>query len=152
MAATQLEAVLFRLGLLGILMPRRRGEDIELVPGHIVWKALTGVADLRWRVLEEVRRRVVALEVLPVYLALSGSVADGTAVNPADLLELIVVSPTHAPHDWQDQLDGLVAQLSLDLGNVVTVYLAESKAAASELAGPGSIVVDLPGVAQQGAP
>lgn len=141
-AVTQLESALFRLGLLGLLRPRRRGEPVHVVPGHIVWKALEGITDLTWRVAEEVRSRCErGLDPPPAYLALAGSVAEGTAAHPADLLELVVVPPEDGPADWRSGLDRLVAQLCVDLGNHVVVREAARLEEAAALAGVDAVVV-----------
>lgn len=76
---TQLEATLFRLGLLGLLAPRRKGEAVRLVPGHIAWAALRQPADLRDAVIDLVREEARAcLRPAPDYLALDGAVVEGT--------------------------------------------------------------------------
>ncbi|MBH1938097.1 hypothetical protein I5Q34_28190 [Streptomyces sp. AV19] len=124
-AATQLETTLFRLGLLGMLAPRARGEAVRPVAGHIVWKALDGLADLRWRVVEEARERMrTDLSPAPAVLALAGPVADGTATHAAEVLELVLVPPPGAPGDWWERADRAAARLSEALGNVVTVRRA----------------------------
>ncbi|MGW2598834.1 hypothetical protein [Streptomyces klenkii] len=133
-AVTQLEATLFRLGLLGMIEPRTRGEHVRPVPGHIAWKALDGLAGLGHRVVEEVRERAAAdLDPAPAHLTLSGPVADGSATHPADVLELIVVPPHSAPADWPEQIDRMAARLSRTLGNLVTVRIA---ATPEEAGGP----------------
>lgn len=118
--SSQSEAALFRLGLLGLIVPRRKGEVVRLVAGHIVWTALGQLTDLRGRVIDAVREQALGhLHPAPDYLALSGAVIEGTAAHPADVLELIVVPPAIAPADWRNGVAALVTQLSLDLGNVV---------------------------------
>ncbi|QNP68628.1 hypothetical protein IAG44_03505 [Streptomyces roseirectus] len=117
---TQAEAALFRLGLLGLLAPRRQGEDVCLVPGHVVWGALRQLADLRGRVAERVRAEVGAsLQPPPLHLALSGPVAEGRATSPSDVLELVAVPPPDAPDEWTEAVRALAVRLSRDLGNVV---------------------------------
>ncbi|MGW1977222.1 hypothetical protein [Streptomyces sp. NPDC001889] len=139
-AATQLESVLFRLGLLGMLLPRRRGEEIRVVEGHLVWDALREVTDLRGRLVGEVRRRVgEGVEPAPVYLALAGKVAEGVATHPADLLELLVVPPAGAPDDWAARLDAVARDLSRDLGNLVQTHVLPHPPAAA----PTTVVVPL---------
>jgi hypothetical protein len=97
---TQLEAALFRLGLLGLIAPRHQGEAISLVPGHIVWAALHRLTDLDDGVIDVVRAEVRArLHPAPDYLALTGAVIEGAATHPADVLELIVVPPPAARAD-----------------------------------------------------
>ncbi|MFJ9705788.1 hypothetical protein [Streptomyces sp. NPDC101234] len=141
---TQLEAALFRLGLLGLIAPRRKGEAVRLVPGHVAWEALRQLTDLRDRVIAMVRERARAdLRPVPDYLALKGAVVDGTASHPADVLELIVVAPTTAPADWLDDVATLVVQLSRDLGNVVVHHSAPDSRAA-EAIGEGTAVRVLP--------
>jgi hypothetical protein len=132
--STQLEAALFRLGLLGLVAPRRKGEAVRLIAGHVAWAALRQLTDLRDRVVDMVRERARAhLRPVPDYLALKGAVIDGTASHPADVLELIVVAPASAPADWQDDVTALVAQLSLDLGNVVVHRIAPDLRAAKTM-------------------
>ena len=141
---TQLEAALFRLGLLGLIAPRRKGEAVRLVAGHVAWAALRQLTDLRDRVVDMVRERAQAhLRPVPDYLALRGAVIDGTASHPADVLELIVVAPTTAPADWQDDVAALVAQLSRDLGNVV-VHRSAPESREAEAMGGGTAVRVLP--------
>ncbi|MFE7558284.1 hypothetical protein [Kitasatospora sp. NPDC057500] len=141
-AATQLEATLFRLGLLGLIEPRGRGEDVRPVAGHVVWKALDGLADLRPHVVEEVRERAAAdLTPAPARLAVAGPVVDGTATHPADVLELVVVPPSAAPDDWSEQAQRMAARLSRHLGNVVTLRVAATEAEAARSAGPGAVLV-----------
>ncbi|MFE6868837.1 hypothetical protein ACFVFS_20040 [Kitasatospora sp. NPDC057692] len=141
-AATQLEATLFRLGLLGLIEPRGRGADVRPVAGHVVWKALDGLADLRQHVVEEVRERAAAdLTPAPALLAIAGPVADGTATHPADVLELIVVPPPTAPEDWAEQAERMAARLSRHLGNVVTLRTAAPDADAARSAGPDAFLV-----------
>ncbi|MCD9195162.1 hypothetical protein [Streptomyces albireticuli] len=137
-ALTQLEATLFRLGLLGMLEHRARGDHVRPVRGHIAWKALDGLADLGGRVVEEVRARAAAdLDPAPAHLTLSGPVADGSATHPADVLELIVVPPHAAPADWPERIDRMAARLSRALGNLVTVRIT----ATPEEAGGPSLVI-----------
>ncbi|MFF7458632.1 hypothetical protein [Kitasatospora sp. NPDC008115] len=141
-AATQVEATLFRLGLLGLIEPRGRGEDVRPVAGHVVWKALDGLADLRRHVVEEVRARAAAdLTPAPARLDIAGPVADGTATHPADVLELIVVPPPAAPENWSEQAQRMTARLARHLGNVVTLRTAATDADAALLAGPGATPV-----------
>ncbi|GAA2261542.1 hypothetical protein GCM10010232_61250 [Streptomyces amakusaensis] len=141
-AATQLESVLFRLGLLGMVEPRRRGEDVRVVEGHIVWDAVGQLADLRGRLVDEVRRRAAeSLAPPPALLAVRGKVAEGTAAHPADLLEIVAVAPDGAPADWPARLDALAARLSRDLGNLVTVHLAPTAEEAIAGPGPGTVVI-----------
>ncbi|MGX2995230.1 hypothetical protein JNUCC64_13185 [Streptomyces sp. JNUCC 64] len=119
--ATQLEAVLFRLGLLGLLAPRTRGEDVRLVPGHLVWDALDGLLDLAPALRDRVRDRALrALDPPPPYLAVGGPVADGTATGPSDVLHLTVAVPVPAPDGWTGALEELAGRLAADLGNIVT--------------------------------
>ncbi|GLF93402.1 hypothetical protein [Streptomyces yaizuensis] len=144
-AATQLETVLFRLGLLGMLMPRRRGEEVRVVEGHLVWDALTRLTDLRGHLVDEVRRRVAeSLDPAPARLALFGKVAEGTAAHPADLLEIVAVAPEHAPGDWPTRLDTLARELSRDLGNLVRVHLVADPDEARHRAGPDAVVIVAP--------
>ncbi|MFF3787658.1 hypothetical protein [Streptomyces sp. NPDC001933] len=141
-AATQVEATLFRLGLLGLIEPRERGGDVRLVAGHVVWKALDGLTDLRQRVVEEVRERAAAdLTPAPARLTIAGPVADGTATHPADVLELIVVPPSAAPENWSEQANRMAARLSRHLGNVVTLRTAATDADAARFAGPEASLI-----------
>ncbi|MFJ4845499.1 MULTISPECIES: hypothetical protein [unclassified Streptomyces] len=136
----QLETALFRLGLLGLIAPRRGGEAVCLVPGHIAWDALRQLTDLRGRVVDTVRERTRAhLHPAPEYLALSGPVIEGTATHPADVLELIVVPPTAAPADWDDRLAALVTQVSRALGNVVVPRRARSTREAEAVGGESTV-------------
>ncbi|MER6976429.1 hypothetical protein [Streptomyces carpinensis] len=141
---TQLEPALFRLGLLGLIAPRRKGEPVLLVTGHIAWDALRRLTDLRESVVDMVRERArTHLRPAPDHLAMKGAVVDGTASHPADLLELIVVPPATAPADWHHGLADLVAQLSVDLGNVVVHHSAHDTGEA-EAMGEGKAVRVLP--------
>ncbi|NUP40339.1 MAG: hypothetical protein HOY76_25810 [Streptomyces sp.] len=141
--ATQLEAALFRLGLLGLVAPRRKGEAVQLVPGHVAWGALRQLADLRGSVIALVREEVrVRLRPAPRYLALTGPVAEGTATHAADVLELVVVPPSAVEADWHDRLTALVADLSRDLGNVVVHRVAgDMTQAEAEAMGPNAVLV-----------
>ncbi|MCW8375973.1 hypothetical protein [Streptomyces justiciae] len=140
--STQLEAALFRLGLLGLTEPRRKGDAVQLVPGHVAWDALRRLADLRDAVADMVREEAQArLHPAPAYLALQGAVAEGTATHPADLLELIVVPPLSAPAGWPDHLAALVTHLSRDLGNVVVHRTAEHTAEAEAMGGASAVRV-----------
>ncbi|MFE9659034.1 hypothetical protein [Streptomyces sp. NPDC005955] len=119
--ASQLEAVLFRLGLLGLLEPRARGEDIRIATGHLVWEALDGLLDLGPALRERVRARALRdLDPAPRYLGISGAVADGTATGPSDTLHLTVTAPASVPDGWVGDLEELVRGLASDLGNIVT--------------------------------
>lgn len=163
-AATQLESVLFRLGLLGMIVARRRGDDVRVVPGHIAWGAVGQLADLRGRLVDDVRRRVdETLTPAPVYLALTGKVADGTAAHPADLLEIVVVPPygegsatlttastastasatpaAPAADEWRARLARLADELSRDLGNLVQVHEMADADTARSHAGPAATVL-----------
>ncbi|MER7923012.1 hypothetical protein ABTY96_07730 [Streptomyces sp. NPDC096057] len=140
MTATQLEAALFRLGLLGLIAPRRKGEAVRIVAGHIAWAALRQLTDLQNRVIDMVRERAQAhLHPVPDYLALKGAVVDGTASHPADVLELIVVAPPTAPAHWQDHVAALVAQLSRDLGTGV-IHRSASDSREADAMGAGTAV------------
>ncbi|MEU6356590.1 hypothetical protein ABZ896_46020 [Streptomyces sp. NPDC047072] len=142
--STQLEAALFRLGLLGLVAPRRKGDAVRLVPGHVAWGALRQLADLRGAVVDLARRQARAhLRTAPTYLALTGAVVEGTATHPADVLELIVVTPPSAPADWHDHLAALVAELSQDLGNVVVHRTAQDVEEAQAWGGPAAVRVPL---------
>lgn len=122
--ASQLETVLFRLGLLGVLTPRARGEDVRLVTGHLVWRSLEPLLDPRPALLADLRARALReLDPPPPHLTAGGAVADGTATGPSGTLHLSVVAPGDAPATWVAALDGLVARLSTDLGNIVTYSL-----------------------------
>jgi hypothetical protein len=138
---SQLEAALFRVGLLGLIAPRHKGEDVRLVPGHIAWGALHQLTDLRGRVIDAVREQARAhLHPLPDYLALNGAVIDKTASHSADVLELIVVPPATAPADWQQGV-ALVTQLSRDLGNVVVSRSAHDTQQAEAMGGESTVRV-----------
>jgi len=140
--SSQLEAALFRLGLLGLIAPRRKGDAVRLVAGHIAWAALRELTDLRGRVIDTVRERARAhLAPAPEFLALNGAVIEGTASHPADVLELIVVPPTPTPTDWPDQLTALAAQLSRDLGNVVVPRLTHDVREAEAMGGRNAVRV-----------
>ncbi|GAA0416691.1 hypothetical protein [Streptomyces luteireticuli] len=140
-AATQLETTLFRLGLLGLIEPRARGEEVRPVPGHIVWEALDALTDLRGRVTTEARRcAALDLTPAPAHLALRGPVADGTAAHPADVLELVVVPPHAAPENWPEQVGRMAARLSRHLGNVVTVCHIPTVAEAVSLVGTTPVI------------
>ncbi|MFI2209939.1 hypothetical protein [Streptomyces sp. NPDC020141] len=142
-AATQLESVLFRLGLLGMVEPRRRGAEVRVVAGHLVWDAVGQLTDLRGRLADEVRDRAAAeLDPAPVHLALLGKVAEGTAAHPADLLEIVAVPPAGAPADWRPRLDAFAERLSRDLGNLVAVHLADTPDDARRAHGTGIVVID----------
>ncbi|MFF8959197.1 hypothetical protein [Streptomyces sp. NPDC014894] len=142
-AATQLESVLFRLGLLGMVEPRRRGAEVRVVAGHLVWDAVGQLTDLRGRLADEVRDRAAAeLDPAPVHLALLGKVAEGAAAHPADLLEIVAVPPAGAPADWRPRLDAFAERLSRDLGNLVTVHLADTPDDARRAHGTGIVVID----------
>ncbi|WP_149822919.1 hypothetical protein [Streptomyces tailanensis] len=142
----QLEAALFRLGLLGLVAPRRKGEAVRLVAGHIVWSALRQLTDLRGRVIDTVREQAQALlHPAPDYLALNGAVIDGAAAHPADVLELIVVPPATTPADWQHRVAALVTQLSCDLGNVVVHRGARDAQEAEAMGGRSAVRVFPPG-------
>ncbi|MDX2938792.1 hypothetical protein [Streptomyces ipomoeae] len=139
---TQLEAALFRLGLLGLIAPRRKGEAVHLVAGHIAWSALHQLTDLRGRVIDTVREQARAhLHPAPDYLALNGAVIEGTASHPADVLELIVVPPATAPADWEHGVAALVTQLSRDLGNVVIQRSARDIQEAEAMGGSSAVRV-----------
>ncbi|ELP63029.1 hypothetical protein ACKI1I_21075 [Streptomyces turgidiscabies] len=139
---SQMEAALFRLGLLGLIAPRRKGEAVRLVAGHLVWGALRQLNDLRDRVIDTVREQAQAhLHPLPDYLALTGAVIDGTASHAADVLELIVVAPAVAPADWQQDVAALVTQLSHDLGNVVVRHSAHDALEAEAMGGRSAVRV-----------
>ncbi|MGW0818332.1 hypothetical protein ACWD00_34880 [Streptomyces viridiviolaceus] len=140
--STQLEAVLFRLGLLGLIAPRRKGAAVHLVPGHIAWGALHQLTDLRDAVIDVVREEAQArLQPAPDYLALTGAVIEGTATNPADVLELIVVPPPTARADWHQGLATLVTHLSRDLGNVVVHRAAQDMAEAKAMGAANAVRV-----------
>ncbi|MFC9913260.1 hypothetical protein [Streptomyces sp. NPDC059862] len=140
--SNQLEAPLFRLGLLGLIAPRRKGEAVRLVAGHIAWPALRQLTDLRSRVIDTVREQAQAhLHPAPDHLALNGAVIDGTASHPADVLELIVVPPATPPADWQHGVATLVAQLSRDLGNVVVHRSARDTEEAEAMGGRSAVRV-----------
>ncbi|NUT26153.1 MAG: hypothetical protein HOV84_09580 [Streptomyces sp.] len=142
---SQLEAALFRLGLLGLITPRRKGEAVRLVAGHIAWGALYQLAHLRDRVIDTVREQAqVHLHPVPDYLALNGAVIDGTASHPADVLELIVVAPSTAPADWHHDVAALVTRLSRDLGNVVILRSAHDTREAEVMGGKSAVRVFLP--------
>ncbi|MFI6374442.1 hypothetical protein [Streptomyces sp. NPDC050546] len=141
-APAQIEAALFRLGLLGLVAPRRKGEAVRIVPGHIAWGALRQLADLSDRVIDTVREQTrVHLHPVPKYLALSGAVVEGTAAHPADVLELILVPPVDAPADWQVGVTVLVAQLSRDLGNLVVHRIARDTQEAEAIGGASAVCV-----------
>ncbi|MDX3077635.1 hypothetical protein [Streptomyces sp. MI02-7b] len=138
----QLETALFRLGLLGLIAPRRSGEAVRLVPGHIAWNALHQLTHLHRRVADTVREQMPAhLHPAPEYLALSGAVVQGTATHPAEVLELIVVRPADGPVDWEDGVAALVARLSRALGNVVVHRSARDTREAEAMAGAGAVRV-----------
>ncbi|MFD7406525.1 hypothetical protein ACFV7R_28480 [Streptomyces sp. NPDC059866] len=138
--ATQLEAALFRLGLLGLIAPRRKGEAVHLVSGHIAWGALHQLRDLRGRVIDAVREQAEThLHPAPDYLALNGAVIEGTASHPADVLELIVVPPATAPADWERGVGALVTKLSRDLGNVVVHRGAHDAQEAEAMGGKNAV-------------
>ncbi|MFF3559343.1 hypothetical protein ACFYXS_04790 [Streptomyces sp. NPDC002574] len=137
---TQLETALFRLGLLGLIAPRRSGEAVRLVPGHIAWGALHQLTHLHSRVADTVREQMRAhLHPAPEYLALSGAVVEGTATHPADVLELIIVRPADGPDDWEDGVAALVTQVSLALGNVVVHRGARDTREAEAMGGAGAV-------------
>lgn len=137
---TQLETALFRLGLLGLIAPRRRGEPVRLVASHIVWGALRQLTDLHSRVVDTVREHVRAhLHPAPEHLALSGAVIEGTATHAADVLELIIVRPTAGPVDWEDGVNVLLTQLSLALGNVVVHRAARDIQEAEAMGGESAV-------------
>ncbi|WP_409468023.1 hypothetical protein [Streptomyces sp. HC307] len=139
---TQLEAALFRLGLLGLIAPRRKGAAVHLVAGHIAWAALHQLTDLRSRVIDTVREQAQAhLHPAPAYLALNGAVIEGTASHPADVLELIVVPPATASADWQHGVAALVTQLSRALGNVVVHRSAHDTREAEAMGGRSAVRV-----------
>ncbi|MEV5200621.1 hypothetical protein [Streptomyces sp. NPDC053720] len=139
---TQLEAALFRLGLLGLIAPRRKGEAVQLVASHIAWAALHQLTDLRSRIVDTVRERAQAhLRTAPDYLALTGAVIEGTAAHPADVLELIVVPPADALDDWTDAVDALVTEISHDLGNVVVHRSARDTQEAEAMGGASAVRV-----------
>ncbi|MFK0159475.1 hypothetical protein ACIQVL_19390 [Streptomyces sp. NPDC090499] len=141
-APAQIEAALFRLGLLGLVAPRRNGEAVRIVPGHIAWGALSQLANLRDRVVDAVLEQTRArLYPVPAYLALSGAVVEGTAAHPADVLELIMVPPVGAPPDWDRGVSALVAQLSRDLGNVVVHRIARDTQEAEDMGGAHAVCV-----------
>ncbi|MBG7698729.1 hypothetical protein HCJ76_11730 [Streptomyces sp. MC1] len=143
--STQLEAALFRLGLLGLIEPRRKGEAVHLVTGHIAWGALRQLVDLRDVVIDMVRREAQArLRPAPHYLALTGAVIEGTATHPADLLELIVVPPPTAQASWHDGVAALVSHLSRALGNVVVHRTAQDTDEAETRGGANAVRVSLP--------
>lgn len=134
--ASQLEAALFRLGLLGLISPRHRGDAVRLVVGHIAWDALRRLSELGEGVVDLVRDRArTHLRPVPDYLALSGPVVAGTASHPADVLEVIVVPPATAPADWDVVVAALVTQLSSDLGNVVVHRIAQDAKEAESIGG-----------------
>jgi hypothetical protein len=81
------------------------------------------------------------LRPLPDYLALSGTVVEGTASHPADVLELIVVPSATAPVDWEDDVAALVTQLSRDLGNVVVRRSAQDLQEAEAMGGSSAVRV-----------
>ncbi|MEV7869709.1 hypothetical protein AB0P17_27295 [Streptomyces sp. NPDC088124] len=140
--STQLEAALFRLGLLGLIAPRRKGEAVRLVPGHIVWAALHQLSDLRDAVIAHVHEEAQArLHPAPDHLILTGAVIEGTATHSADVLELIVVPPPTARADWHDGLAALVSRLSRDLGNVVIHRTARDTAEAEAMGGTNAVSV-----------
>ncbi|MFJ8028506.1 hypothetical protein [Streptomyces sp. NPDC096311] len=142
--STQLEAALFRLGLLGLIAPRRKGEAVHLVPGHVVWAALHRLTDLRDAVIDRVREETQQrLQPAPDYLALNGAVIEGTATHPADVLELIVVPPPTAQADWHRRLATLVTHLSRDLGNVVVHRTAQNTAEAKAMSGTNAVPIFL---------
>ncbi|MGW1148545.1 hypothetical protein ACWD6I_26720 [Streptomyces sp. NPDC002454] len=133
--ASQTEAVLFRLGLLGLLAPRARGEDVHLVPGHLVWDALDGLLDLGPALRARVRARALAeLDPPPPHLGISGAVADGTATGPSDTLHLTVTAPAPLPEGWVRGVERLAERLAADLGNIVTHALVDGPA-------PGAVPV-----------
>ncbi|MFH9745943.1 hypothetical protein ACH4MN_16030 [Streptomyces anulatus] len=138
----QLEAPLFRLGLLGLVAPRRQGEDVRLVEEHITWAALHQVVGLRGQVVDLVRGKArVRLPVDPRFLGAVGPVIDGSATHPADVLELIIVPPASVPDSWDQDVAGLVAELSTCLGNVVVYRAAGSAEEAGAMGGPRLIAI-----------
>ncbi|MFD7547219.1 hypothetical protein ACFV0R_07910 [Streptomyces sp. NPDC059578] len=137
--ASQLEAVLFRLGLLGLLHPRARGEDVRIATGHLVWGALDGLLDLGPALRDRVRARALRdLDPAPRYLGISGAVADGTASGPSDTLHLTVTAPAPVPDGWVGALEELVRGLATDLGNIVTYDVTDEPAAGPP---PGTVTV-----------
>ncbi|MEV6589731.1 hypothetical protein [Streptomyces acidicola] len=139
---TQLEAALFRLGILGLIATRGKGEAVRLVVRHIAWDALRQLTDLRDRIVDTVCEQAQAhLRPAPDFLALDGPVIEGTASHPADVLELIIVPPAAAPADWEDGVTALVAQLSRDLGNLVVHRSAHDTHEAEVMAGRSAVRV-----------
>ncbi|MFG2422706.1 hypothetical protein ACGFWD_27115 [Streptomyces sp. NPDC048448] len=140
MTKTQLEAALFRLGILGLIAPRSRGEAVRLVASHIAWDALHQLTNLHSRIADTVREQVLAhLHPAPDYLALSGAVIEGTASHSADVLELIIVRPTAGPVDWEDGVTALLAQVSCALGNVVVHRAARDTQEAEAMGGKSAV-------------
>jgi hypothetical protein len=139
---TQLESALFRLGLLGLIAPRGKGEAVRLVADRIACAALHQLTDLRSRVIDTVRKQTQAhLHPAPAYLALNGAVLERTASHPADVQELILVAPTTTPADWQDAGAALATQLSHDLGNVVVHRGAHDTQEAEAMRGRSAVRV-----------
>ncbi|MFJ3213714.1 hypothetical protein [Streptomyces flaveolus] len=143
--STQLEAALFRLGLLGLIAPRGKGEAVHLLASHIAWGALRQMVDLRDAVIDMVRREAqTRLRPAPNYLALTGAVIEGTATHPADVWELIVVPPPTAQADWHDDVAALTSHLSRALGNVVVYRIAQEIDEADARGGTHAVRVFLP--------
>jgi hypothetical protein len=78
------------------------------------------------------------------YLALTGTVIEGTATHPADVLELIVVPPPAAQADWHDGVAALVSHLSRALGNLVVHHAVQDIDEAEARAGTSAVRVFLP--------
>ncbi|MBT0771444.1 hypothetical protein KIH74_21080 [Kineosporia sp. J2-2] len=139
----QFTRVALRLALLG-LVTFPVGEQVVLVPEHVLWPALAELADPQPRI-DQLLRRVAATCSPVTRIAVAGPVAAGTARTFPERLDVALIAPPGSVSVEQE--DDVAAHLSRALGNACSVVVVEDdEEAARLLPGTGFRVVGAEGI------
>ncbi|MBC6449720.1 nucleotidyltransferase domain-containing protein [Actinokineospora xionganensis] len=86
---------------------------------HLAAQHIIGLAQIKQNLLDRLADRLESWDVPPIYAAVFGSTARGSMTVESDL-DLLLVRPDNVDDDqWAAQVDSLVAEVTLWIGNDV---------------------------------
>lgn len=113
--------VLQRLVAHGLVLSNRAGNAYmyRFNRDHLAAPHIIGLAQIKQNLLDRLVDRLESWEIPPTYAAVFGSTARGSMTVESDL-DLLLVRPDNVDDDqWAAQVDSLVAEVTLWIGNDV---------------------------------
>ncbi|HSV38411.1 MAG TPA: nucleotidyltransferase domain-containing protein [Nocardioidaceae bacterium] len=127
-AVSGVAAVLDRLVTSGLVLAEPAGRAILYSANrdHLAWPIVESALGLRVSLLRHMAAAVDAWNVRPKQVTLFGSAARGDGGVESDI-DLLLVRDGAASEDWEQQVEGLVTQVSSWTGNDVQVIDVDSR-------------------------